>query len=226
MVTFYRDVDAPQINSSHEKQVHQVTLPYPWRTRSHKADYAGVLIMAKFAEDLDPIFATTFISEKYDFEDQTFKDRMAMLMVAHQAVDIWTTDKLYELDPETSTDDATSTLKLILALDREVAKEINSMALFFGLALSCARLRRHDWENHKRIVAEVFGKVRDLWGEKVQFKFISLSTVFARLPQLPQDRDEALYLLEKTTQDVASLMNFSINPQIIEEKGQMVWIVD
>jgi len=214
-----------QIGSDPSKKIHHIFLP---KADFHLPDGVYELGHAALTERVDIQLSSAFFSHKYhqlrNEPQRHFKEMCKWFVLCWGAVvDVWANDLVNQFWPELI-------IQGINDLNEkcEMVEEAGQTAIFsewniaIGLALHMGEIRRFGLYLERNRIFELLLQ----FDTESQNILTRLSRLLASLPRLTYEREADLKTLEEAVQAVNKILNFPINPRLVEENGRMVWELD
>lgn len=190
MYSFEPVTDA-RILSSKDTRRHIIGLPQGVSIDELHGDIVNHLVLAKFAEKYDPLFATARFHPDYDINDETFRFGARMLQYSWNAVaDVWESDEIEKMDKKLSGERLHDIHDLVLKMPYEGFGEQDMIYLMVvGVSARFAQAKRLGREQdikekHDRVMAK-FGEYLPVGSMDTVQK---LTEALEVLPRLPEDR--------------------------------------
>lgn len=216
----YGDVDSPIITSSKENREHY--LAFPWIHASFsgifRCDFVNLLVKAKFAETLDPIFSTVNFHPRHSIGNRTFQKRAEMLFCSQHFINIWAADKMKKIDKKFTEEDTLIRLDALLSSSSENFSRLKSESVV-EYSLICGQIKRFKLYQFETENKETLIKAQSLFDRDLTL----LARMYATIPALPQDKKKALSLLEKKSRQAAKILEFPIKPTLVFLDGKYFW---
>lgn len=210
-----------KICSDPEARLHRVILP----ARPTEMEVVHELCHAALAERVDPAFATLYFASSYGKlegeEARAFYEKAQMLYGAWCHVDLWVDDLRYEHWPELALQDckrfAQAVYGVALAKQSELLRSVEGLV---GIALQIAFIERHKLTGQPDLAPVV-----RMLGQDAELVVDRLISILGNLPRLSFDAKRDLIALEQSVKAVAQTFGFPIEPRLVQEQGQNVWVL-
>lgn len=197
----------------------------------YKVDTYHELSHAKLSEEFDPAFSTLYFArddsqgEDY-FESPEFGQKTTYLYRAWAHVDIWVNEVRHEHWPDLTMKDIES----FFDSAQNVAKsghrdKLAEFETTLGAALNFAEMERTLSKVKRKKLEGAKSAFLKLFDSKSRARIIGLANIIKRFPELTENREENLKILETSVQDVAKYLKLPIKPRMVEQEGQVRWLV-
>lgn len=219
-------LDRPSISSSKREQIHRIAFPlvHVQNMEELRCDFAHELIHGKLAESIDPIFSGIRFHPSYDIHDPTFQQQARMVYFAQMPIEVWVSDYMAKLDPKLAEEDVKTWLESILTIPGPQLKHMaQETTVAFGV--NAADIKRHKITGLNTQEQRALKKIRTFLGQNAHDSANQLARFFTTLPQLSVNPNQAIPLLERSTQQTARILRFPIKPTLTQVGEDWVWKV-
>jgi len=227
VVSEFGETDRPQVVSVKQAHEHRILMPNDYRGKlgKYRCDVVHELVHGKFAESLDPIFSGVYFDRGYDERKPEIQVQMYRTYYAQQLVDVWVADRMRKLDRILNIEDIDTSMTGFLTLPDEFYIR-NPLEILLGYALNQAEITRGGFKGYDKRQKKVLHRVERVLGGEDAKTAERLAHLYSTLPELPDNREEALSLFEKSTQKAAEILGLPIQPKIVKSEEDNVWRFD